>query len=82
MVKVVIDMDQTWRWWPRVGEKIIVRKPAGEREERDPIIELPDAFMSEYRQVSARYQEMQEYLEHCYRHQEGLTPFDDSPFKK
>jgi hypothetical protein len=82
MQKVVIDMEEGWRWWPKVGAKIVARKPAGEREEREPVIELSDAFMSEYRQVSARFYEMQQHLEHCYRHQEGLKPFDDSPFKK
>lgn len=81
MSKCAIDMDQGWRWWPKVGEKLIVRKPAGEREEREPVIELSDAFLSNYRRVSEEFQEIQEYLEHCYRHQEGLTPFDNSPFK-
>lgn len=82
MQKVVINMDEGWRWWPVAKDKIIERKPNGDFVDHEPVIELSDAFMADFRRVANEYFELQQYLEHCYRHQQGLTPFDNSPFKK
>lgn len=82
MPKVVVDLEQAWRWWPKVGEKNTIRNPVGVSVEVEPVIELSEEFLAEWESVSKRYHEMQEHLEHCYRHQEGLTPLQNSPFKK
>lgn len=71
MKNVTVHMDQMWAWWP-VTESDIT----------ETVITLSDAFLAEFESVSARYQEMQQYLEHCYRHQQGFDPRQDSPFMK
>jgi hypothetical protein len=68
MAQVHVEIDEGWKWWvtpPLPGEKTI---------------ELPEAILQRLAEVTAEYSRLQEYLEHAYRHQEGLHPFVGSPF--
>ena len=69
MALVHIEIEQGWKWWPEhpdPGEKTV---------------EVPDDILAKFQAVAAEYFQLQEYLEHAYRHQEGLQPYLLSPFK-
>jgi hypothetical protein len=79
-MKVVIEMDEGWRWWPideqnpgwyRIDTKI---------EDRKVAIEITEEMYERYKRVSAEYFEIQEQMEHLYRHQQGYYPHLQSPF--
>jgi hypothetical protein len=68
MVKVYIEMDQGWDWWP-VTEQDPMRpwmKPMS--------MEIPDALLQEYHTTFKAFQAVQEKLETLYRIQEKLKP--------
>jgi hypothetical protein len=62
-------MDEGWKWWTTFA------LPG------EATVEIPDDVLQRVREVSAEYSKLQEYLEHAYRHQEGLQPYLLSPFK-
>lgn len=68
MSQVHIEIESGWRWipdQPRQGQRTV---------------EVPAELLERYRHVAAAFYELQEYLEHAFRAQEGLTPFENSPF--
>jgi len=71
MPKVKIDLDEMWCFSPDTNSDTDV----------DSGVELPDEWLEQYQNVSKQFFEMQQHLEHCYRHQMGLKPFNDSPFR-
>lgn len=72
MPKVVVELERAWTFWPTVAS------PTASEELRT--IELSSDFLDECERVSRRHRELQEHLEHCYRHQRRLHPYQDSPF--
>lgn len=75
MPKVKIDLDEMWCFSAHLDAAALLK--AG-----DSVIELPDEWLEQYQNVSKQFFQMQQKLEHCYRHQMGLKPFNDSPFKQ
>lgn len=67
-------MDECWSWRPTINGEI------EQTWRRD--IDMPEAMFSRYQQLSKEWTEFQEQLEHMYRQQEGLKPFNGSPYKK
>jgi len=68
MQRVTIDLEQGWIFYPVLDE-------AGP-------IEIPEEWLKRYDEVSSEFFKMRSHLEHCYRHQNGLKPYFDSPFKE
>ena len=69
MVKIYVEMDEGWRWWP-VTEQDEMRqywsKPMS--------MEVPDELVTEYKTAYEAYWTVQEKLEALYRVQQGYTP--------
>lgn len=64
-------MDEGWSW--------SLETPVGGDGEPNPI-EIDDTTMSEYQAAISKYHEIQEHLEHMYRHQRNLRAFVGSPY--
>lgn len=45
-----------------------------------PEIEVSEEFIANFKKVQKEFFQMQEFLEHAFRYQTGLTPYKDSPF--
>lgn len=45
-----------------------------------PEIEVSEEFIANFRKVQKEFFEMQEFLEHAFRYQTGMSPFQNSPF--
>lgn len=79
-MEVLIQMDEAWHWWPtpddsqHIGQHLLAH--------RQVQIEMPEAFFSRYEKLKTEWYELQNELEHMYRHQEGLRAFPDSPYYK
>jgi hypothetical protein len=69
MVKVYIEMDQGWDWWPALEND--TNHPSWERE---MTMEIPDTLLLEYYTAFRAFQDVQEKLETLYRIQEKLKP--------
>lgn len=74
MPKVKIDLDEMWCFSTHLDAAALLNSG-------DSVIELPDEWLERYQSVSEQFFKMQGHLEHCYRHQMGLKPFNDSPFR-
>lgn len=89
-IKVRIDMDEGWMWWP------IVKFPDAEhleehlkelgddedlkefvRKKETPSMEVPPELLAEYLEASQRYFAINKKLEQLYRIQEGLEPWPE-----
>lgn len=68
MQKMAIDLEQVWQFYPVPDEAAQ--------------FEITEEWLERYNKVSSEFFEMRAYLEHCYRHQNGLKPYSDSPFKE
>lgn len=79
-MKVVIEMDDGWRWWPVDEENPGWNRIDRALKTRKAAVEVDPEWFAQYQRVNAQYYKMQEQLEHLYRHQEGLEPFLQSPF--
>jgi hypothetical protein len=69
MVKVFIDMDQGFRWWP-----VMEDDPIHAYWHRDMTLEITNELMAEYKTAYEAYQAVQEKLEALYRIQNGYEP--------
>ena len=68
MVKVFIDMDQGFRWWP-----VLETDPIHELWKRDMTMEIPEELLREYNIAYTLYSVVQDKLEALYRIQNGYT---------
>ena len=70
MALVTIDLEEGWYFWPR------------EPEPCDATVEVSDELITRHRAVMEEYRAVTEQLEHAYRHQMGLKPYQGSPYKE
>lgn len=64
-IAVVIEMDQTWSFWPAL--------PENSREA--PTIMLDAEFVNKFKAVSDEYHAMLDQVEDLYRIQRGKLPY-------
>jgi hypothetical protein len=83
MIKIRIEMDEGWVWWPVTEtqraeyEKAMGFDAALSLATRRPLtMEVDQDFITRYEAVYAAYREMRGALEQLYRVQEGLAPWD------
>jgi len=81
-VKVRIEMDQMFHWWPLNADQMaeryeMVGMPVPLR--RSPTLEVDAELFNEYEAMRSKYYELQEKLEQLYRVQEGLEPWTSCP---
>ena len=69
MVKVYIDMDHSFRWWP-----IMENDPTHAYWRKDMTFEVSAELLAEYNIAHTLYQNVQEKLEALYRIQTGYEP--------
>ena len=69
-VKVFIEMDEGWSWWPVASgsDNFFGDVP--------PTLEISDELLEEFKSVESRWYDLQAKLEQLYRIQEGLEPFN------
>lgn len=85
-VKVRIDMDEGWRWWPVTEAKrdahelAMGLEPDLARAIRQPMtLEVDKELLDRYEAAYAQMRPLQEALENLYRVQQGLIPWPDQP---
>lgn len=82
-MKVYIDMDSGFRWWPVSATRDLSYLPEEYhqciREREKPTMEVPDELVAEYTRISTEYSLMQEKLEQLYRIQRSLDPWPNTP---
>jgi hypothetical protein len=69
MVKVYIDMDQGFCWWP-----VLEDDPIHAMWKREMTMEVSAELLAEHKIAYEAYQAMQEKLEALYRIQNGYEP--------
>jgi hypothetical protein len=69
MVKVYIEIDEGWRWWP-----VTEQDPVHQYGPKSMSMEVPQELLTEYNIANTLYQNVQEKLEALYRVQEGMNP--------
>lgn len=75
---VVLEMDEGWRWWPSTPEHwSYSERHASERLNK---IEMTEEFYANYQRLHREWYDLQQELEHMYRHQQGYTPWIESPY--
>lgn len=78
-MRVIIQMDKEWNFW---AEKL---DPKDNRH-MDALssvyvpIEISEEEFAEYQEFLEVHKRLLTWMEHLYRHQQGLDPWDDSPF--
>jgi hypothetical protein len=85
-VKIRIDMDEGWRWWPVTEAKRDAYETAmGLEPDLTKLIRKPmtltvdQALVDRYEAAYQEYRTLQEQLEQLYRVQEGIEPWEDAP---
>jgi hypothetical protein len=76
MKNVKIDLEERFVWF------IDDSRQGSDVESSSMQITLSDEFLSDYAKIAEKFFEYQNYLEHCYRKQQGLKPLSNSPFKE
>ena len=69
MIKVYIDMDQGFRWWP-----ITEDDNSNPYWKTPPTMAIPEELLVEYKSAYNAYQVVQEKLEALFRIQNGYVP--------
>lgn len=75
MPKIKVDLDEVMTFYPAKSRHDWSTLEEGE-------IEVTDEWLAEYNAAYRKYMDFREWLEHAYRHQEGLKPFIESPFQE
>jgi hypothetical protein len=83
-VKIRVDMEEGWQWWPVTEvrqaeyEDAMGFEEALRRQLRKPMtLEVDEELVQRYQAVYKAHRELQEALENLYRIQEGLKPWGD-----
>lgn len=69
MIKVYIEMDEGWRWWPVTEDD-----PAREYFSKPMTMEVSEELLAEYKTAYDAYRAVQMKLEALFRAQEGYPP--------
>jgi len=80
-MKVYVNMEEGWKWWmdPRDPDNHWQNLPHNKPKSE---IEIDDDTYREYQAIMKQAYVVQEALEHMYRHQVGIKPFAQSPYKE
>lgn len=85
-MKVLIKMDQGgFCFWPITESELDLngKYPYDKYayENRVTSVEMPEELFNQHKQISRQYHDIQDQIEHLYRHQQGLQPLPTSPFR-